>query len=159
MVPVPGCQLRGSAHPGVSYTLDSTPCSTFNLLQPPTFLRVVYWQLNAAVMHASRLASRDTHRPLRSPPLCRASAVLRSETAVDAVELFDRASLRECEADDEMTRLVPDIKGADNMAAALLIECRGQDPAALEARISEVRLELGGAEVLRCCAAYRSEVL
>lgn len=75
--------------------------------------------------------------------------MLRSETAVDAVELFDRASLRECEADDEMTRLVPDIKGADNMAAALLIECRGQDPAALEARIAEVsRQQAGGPEVL-----------
>jgi len=36
----------------------------------------------------------------------RASAVLRNETAVDAVELFDRASLRECEADENMTRLV-----------------------------------------------------
>jgi hypothetical protein len=35
-----------------------------------------------------------------------------------------RASLRECEADDDMARLVPDIKGADPMAAALLIECR-----------------------------------
>jgi D-lactate dehydrogenase len=37
---------------------------------------------------------------------CRASAVLRNETAVDAVELFDRASLRECEADEKMTKLV-----------------------------------------------------
>lgn len=36
----------------------------------------------------------------------RAAAVLRNETAVDAVELFDRASLRECEADENMTRLV-----------------------------------------------------
>ncbi len=53
--------------------------------------------------------------------------MLRSETGVDAVELFDRASLRECEADEEMVRLVPDMKGADPMAAALLIECRGQD--------------------------------
>lgn len=52
--------------------------------------------------------------------------MLRSETAVDAVELFDRASLRECESDEDMVRLVPDIKGADPMAAALLIECRGQ---------------------------------
>eukprot|EP00955_Chlamydomonas_euryale_P062959 358516-Chlamydomonas_euryale.AAC.3 len=28
------------------------------------------------------------------------ASVLRSETGVDAVELFDRASLRECEADE-----------------------------------------------------------
>lgn len=54
------------------------------------------------------------------------------------MELFDRASLRECEADEEMARLVPDILGADPMAAALLIECRGQDAAALQAGIEEV---------------------
>ena len=35
--------------------------------------------------------------------------MLRNETAVDAVELFDRASLRECEADENMTRLVRDL--------------------------------------------------
>ncbi len=29
-------------------------------------------------------------------------------------------------------RLVPDIKGCDPMAAALLVECRGQDEAALQ---------------------------
>ena len=55
----------------------------------------------------------------------RGASVLRSETAVDAVELFDRASLRECESNEDMARLVPDIRGADPMAAALLIECRG----------------------------------
>ncbi len=62
--------------------------------------------------------------PLHTFPL-RGASVLRSETAVDAVELFDRASLRECESNEDMARLVPDIKGADPMAAALLIECRG----------------------------------
>ncbi len=31
-----------------------------------------------------------------------------------------------------MTRLVPDIKGADPGAAGLLIECRGQTPECLE---------------------------
>ncbi len=36
----------------------------------------------------------------------RASAVLRNETAVDAVELFDRKSLQECEKDDNMVKLV-----------------------------------------------------
>ncbi len=36
--------------------------------------------------------------------------MLRNETSVDAVELFDRASLRECEANEDMMRLVPDIK-------------------------------------------------
>lgn len=44
-----------------------------------------------------------------SRPLSGAS-VLRNETSVDAVELFDRASLRECENNEDMMRLVPDIK-------------------------------------------------
>jgi hypothetical protein len=134
---------------------------------------------------------------------CRAASILRDETAVDAVELFDRASLRragrlvrppsrpgaipiclalaekgqmgrerrapnnakpllclpgliltlqptnqptnksttarECEADEQMATLVPDILGADPMAAALLIECRGRDAEALQASIDEVR--------------------
>lgn len=42
------------------------------------------------------------------------------------------AVLRECEKDEGMTRLVPDIKGADPGAAALLIECRGQTPETLQ---------------------------
>jgi D-lactate dehydrogenase len=46
--------------------------------------------------------------------------------------VYRRASLRECEADEEMARLVPDILGADPMAAALLIECRGRDSGALQ---------------------------
>lgn len=70
---------------------------------------------------------------------CKAAAVLRSETAVDAVELFDRASLRECESDEKMVGLVPDIKGCGPMAAALLIECRGSTSEDLEARIKEVQ--------------------
>lgn len=75
----------------------------------------------------------------RFPPLTdRGTAVLRNNTCVDAVELFDRASLSECEKDEDMFRLVPDIKGADPMAAALLIECRGETPEALQCRIDEV---------------------
>ena len=38
--------------------------------------------------------------------------MLRDQTSVDAVEMFDRASLRECESNEDMVRLVPDIKGA-----------------------------------------------
>ena len=63
---------------------------------------------------------------------CRAASVLRTETAVDAVEVFDRASRRECEADEALTKLVVDIKGADPGAAALLIECRGEDAQTLQ---------------------------
>lgn len=72
---------------------------------------------------------------------CAGASVLRDETAVDAVELFDRASLRECEANEELCGLV-DIAGADASAAALLIECRGRTPADLEARIGEVNAAL-----------------
>lgn len=79
----------------------------------------------------------------------RASAVLRNETAVDAVELFDRASLRECERDEDMARLVPDILGADPMAAALLIECRGSDPDALKVTCL-TGWGLRGVEALQC---------
>jgi hypothetical protein len=131
---------------------------------------------------------------------CKAASVLRDNTSVDAVEMFDRASLRECESNEDMARLVPDIKGeppswvvyegvkfdarlcwssqfasrpgrlveheqpgrtclvswhlhslcwlsalaagADPMAAALLIECRGQTSDDLEARIQEVHAAL-----------------
>lgn len=57
---------------------------------------------------------------------------------VDAVELFDRACLRECMLHDTMPKLVPDIDGADPMAAALLIECRGQTAEDLADSIQEV---------------------
>lgn len=57
---------------------------------------------------------------------------------MDAVELFDRESLRQCESNEDMVRLVPSIVGADTMAASLLIECRGQTQHALNERIDEV---------------------
>lgn len=44
-------------------------------------------------------------------------------------------AFRECEADEGMVRLVPDIKGADPGAAGLLIECRGQTPECLNVRM------------------------
>ena len=76
---------------------------------------------------------------------CRAASVLRDQTAVDAVEMFDRASLTQCERDVAMARLVPDMSGAAPAAAALLIECRGESEEALQARIAEVHRALNGA--------------
>ena len=73
---------------------------------------------------------------------CEAAAVLRSQTSVDAVEMFDRASLRECASNEDMTRLVPEIDGCGPMAAALLIECRGRSEEDLAARIDEIRVAL-----------------
>ena len=69
---------------------------------------------------------------------CQAAAVLRNETAVDAVELFDRASLREAEGVHRFVELIPKIRGCGPMAASLLIECRGADSEALDASIKEV---------------------
>lgn len=56
-----------------------------------------------------------------------------------------RASLRECEANEDLCALV-DIAGADPMAAALLIECRGKSQRDLDARIAEVSKVLEGAD-------------
>ena len=69
---------------------------------------------------------------------CRAAAVLRRETKVDAVELFDRASLTQCEGHEQIIGLVPTIADAPRTGAALLIECRGATDAELNASIKEV---------------------
>ena len=53
-------------------------------------------------------------------------AVLRDQTSVDAVEMFDRASLRECESNEDMLRLVPDIKGEEQGGVGgWVCGCRG----------------------------------
>lgn len=44
---------------------------------------------------------------------CTAAAVLRRETAVDAVELFDRPSIREFECNAAVKALTPGIKGRE----------------------------------------------
>ncbi len=57
--------------------------------------------------HLSDLRPRSHAMIFLPPPLlapCSGASVLRSETAVDAVELFDRASLRECENNEDMVR-------------------------------------------------------
>ncbi|GMH38900.1 hypothetical protein BSKO_06798 [Bryopsis sp. KO-2023] len=68
-----------------------------------------------------------------------AAHILREKTPVDAVGLFDRACLRECKIHDKMPKLVPEIaEDPDPMAAALLIECRGPTPEALQQSIAEI---------------------
>ena len=47
---------------------------------------------------------------------CRAAAVLRRETKVDAVELFDRASLTQCEGHEQIIGLVPTIATPQDVA-------------------------------------------
>ncbi|KAK9807175.1 hypothetical protein WJX73_004038 [Symbiochloris irregularis] len=74
---------------------------------------------------------------------CKAAYILRNETAVDAVEMFDRASLKECAGlSEEMCKLVPGMKDADPLAAGLLIECRGQTVEDKEAMIADVIITL-----------------
>jgi len=60
-----------------------------------------------------------------------ATALLRVAKCTDAVELMDRRSLRTCENMEHMTflRNIPD------GATAILVECRGEDRAAMQARI------------------------
>ena len=41
---------------------------------------------------------------------CEGANILRTNTGVDAVELFDRPSLVECAKDEDMMRLVPELK-------------------------------------------------
>ena len=73
---------------------------------------------------------------------CKGAAVLRRSTKVDAVEMFDRASLRECEGNAKLLSLVPGIKEVGPYGSALLIECRGATPAELDRLIGEVETAL-----------------
>ena len=66
----------------------------------------------------------------------RATVALRDSNAVDAVEVFDRASLAEGEKDANMCELLPGLAGCGAECAALLIECRGADEEKLHARIA-----------------------
>lgn len=83
---------------------------------------------------------------------CDATSALRENTSVDAVEIFDRRSLRLAAENAEMRSLSPEIVGLpeNEEAAALLIECRGADPAALAEQIESVisTLEASGTPVL-----------
>jgi len=71
---------------------------------------------------------------------CDATTILREKTSVDAVELFDRRSLRLCAGMGAMAKLCPELTSLaeDGEAAALLIECRGEDEEALELAIGAV---------------------
>ncbi|WP_036231168.1 FAD-binding and (Fe-S)-binding domain-containing protein [Marinobacterium jannaschii] len=73
---------------------------------------------------------------------CEAVALLKP-TPVSAVEMIDRAGLRSIENKEGM----PDfIKGLPEDAAALLVETRSADPAALEQQISEIKTSIAHLE-------------
>lgn len=63
-----------------------------------------------------------------------------------------RASLFQCEADEDMSALV-DTRGADPTSAALLIECRGRTKQDLVDRIDEVNEALLAAGLPFGCKA------
>lgn len=76
---------------------------------------------------------------------CRGAAVLRNGTKVDAVEMFDRASLRECASNQKLVSLVPGVHDLGTHGSALLIECRGATPGALDELIEQVQASLEAA--------------
>lgn len=69
---------------------------------------------------------------------CKAVAVLKT-SAVDAVELMDRAALRSVENKEGMP---PYLKTLDEQAAALLVETRGASPELLQQNISAIQTAL-----------------
>lgn len=69
---------------------------------------------------------------------CNAAAVLRRETEVDAVEMFDWASLVQSKRIGKFVEAVPRMMDMPEGSSALLIECRGQDREAMEASIKSV---------------------
>jgi len=69
---------------------------------------------------------------------CEAAFRLREQGVASAVELFDRASLREFENDDKMLKLVKGLDCCGDGAASLLIECCGPDDADLDKKLKAV---------------------
>lgn len=69
---------------------------------------------------------------------CEAAYRLRKQGKASAVELFDRASLKEFENDEKMLKLVKGLSDSGPDAASLLIECTGPDDDDLNERIKAV---------------------
>jgi D-lactate dehydrogenase len=100
---------------------------------------------NTVVDHPHKASAFIVFKDVREA--CRAAAVLRRETDVDAVELFDRASLTQCEGHEQIIGLVPTIADAPKTGAALLIECRGATDDELNAGIKAVSSALDNANM------------
>ena len=100
---------------------------------------------NTVVDHPHKASAFIVFKDVREA--CRAAAVLRRETDVDAVELFDRASLTQCEGHEQIIGLVPTIADAPKTGAALLIECRGATDDELDAGIKAVSTALDNANM------------
>jgi D-lactate dehydrogenase len=100
---------------------------------------------NTVIDHPHKASAFIVFKDVREA--CRAAAVLRRETDVDAVELFDRASLAQCEGHEQIIGLVPTIADAPKTGAALLIECRGATDDELNAGIKAVTSALDGANM------------
>ena len=98
---------------------------------------------NTVVDHPHKASAFIVFKDVREA--CRAAAVLRRETDVDAVELFDRASLTQCEGHEQIIGLVPTIADASTLARAALAAAPGPGrmPSSSESAFSTlVRTEL-----------------
>ena len=100
---------------------------------------------NTVIDHPHKASAFIVFKDVREA--CRAAAVLRRETDVDAVELFDRASLTQCEGHEQIIGLVPTIADAPKTGAALLIECRGATDDELNSNIKAVTTALDDAKM------------
>jgi len=76
---------------------------------------------------------------------CKGADVLRQNTNVDAVELFDYSSLRQ--SDEKMLKMVPGLSDAPEGSAGLLIECRGQTEDEMKQNINKVESHLDNANL------------
>mmetsp|Transcript_7941 Transcript_7941/g.23662 ORF Transcript_7941/g.23662 Transcript_7941/m.23662 type:complete len:1075 (+) Transcript_7941:97-3321(+) len=79
-----------------------------------------------------------------------ATAALKRGGACAAIEVFDRAALREAEKDQKMVDLVPGLTGCNKPCAGLLVECRGATKEELDANIAAAiaTLEASGVPVV-----------
>eukprot|EP00217_Crustomastix_stigmatica_P007397 CAMPEP_0183793250 /NCGR_PEP_ID=MMETSP0803_2-20130417/3086_1 /TAXON_ID=195967 /ORGANISM="Crustomastix stigmata, Strain CCMP3273" /LENGTH=1128 /DNA_ID=CAMNT_0026037623 /DNA_START=16 /DNA_END=3400 /DNA_ORIENTATION=- len=78
---------------------------------------------------------------------CQGAAFLRRGTKVDAVEMFDYASILQCQDNQELIDLVPGLTTCPDGSAALLIECRGKTDGDLQKNMDEVTKCLDGAKL------------
>jgi len=89
---------------------------------------------------------------------CEAAYRLRQQGVASAVELFDRASLREFENDEKMLNLVKGLRDSGSEAASLLIECCGPDEADLDTKINQVVSLLGEEKLIGPQEDVRMEI-
>ena len=91
---------------------------------------------NTVIDHPHKASAFIVFKDVREA--CRAAAVLRRETDVDAVELFRPRVTDAVRGHEQIIGLVPTIADAPKTGAALLIECRGATDDELNSNIKAV---------------------